>query len=286
MWPMYSLQPSTQECGTTEAANPAFEQSNSRSWKAFADLINASWRKGAQAIIETSRHILDAQAELDRGEFESLLKLRLDCGASVARKLLRVAANPIICAHGHNLPPCWTTIYELTKVEGEVLKAALADGRIHPGMERKDAAALRRPDGDLGGSEVEDDTSSTETESLSTFEVLVRAWEAASQSDRCALFDRLGRAKLVAAMSDELKSDFRDHIIKQMIATASKSSDFAVQSTARLHCMLRCAEQKEPSAEDIKYMLVAGRAMLRDAKKRDIPRSNILITEGEPQKRK
>jgi len=152
-------------------------------------------------------------------------------------------------------------------------------------MQRKDAIALRHPESE-GNGQGAAETASPETKSISTLDALANAWEAASQSDRCALFDRLGRAKLVAAMSDELKSDFRDHIIKQMIATASKSSDFAVQSTARLHCMLRCAEQKEPSAEDIKYMLVAGRAMLRDAKKRDIPRSNILITEGEPQKRK
>ena len=125
--------------------------SNARAWKVFADLINTSWRKGAPAIIETSRNILDAQAELDRDVFESLTRRHLDCGASVARKLLCVAKNPIICAHGHKLPPCWTTIYELTKLEDDVLKAALADGTIHPGMERKDATALRHPGGEGDG---------------------------------------------------------------------------------------------------------------------------------------
>jgi hypothetical protein len=282
---MYSLQPNTQECGTTEAAKPAFERSNTRSWKDFADLINASWRKGADTFFQTGRYLIEAKAELDRDQYGALIKLRLAFDQSVAKKLICVASNPLLGAHVHQLPPCWSTLYELTKLGDDVLKAALADGAIHPGMKRKEAVALRHPEGEGNGQGAAEATS-TKTESLSTFEVLVRAWEAASQSDHRALFDHLGRAKLVAAMSDGLKSDFHDHIVKQMIATASKSSDFAVQSTARLHCMLRCAEQKEPSAEDIKYMLGAGRAMLRDAEKRNIPRSNILITSGEPQKRK
>ena len=258
---------------------------NARSWKDFANLINTSWRKGAAAIIETGRLILDAQAELDRDVFNSLLKLRLDCGDSVARKLLCIAKNPIICAHGHKLPSCWTTIYELTKLADDVLKAALANGKIHSGMERKDATALRHPKGE-GNGQSEAETTGTETESLSTFEGLVKAWEAASNSDHRALFDRLGRAKLIAAMSPELLADIHDHIIGQKIATASKSSKFAVASTGRLHVMLRCAEQKEPSDEDTRNMIGAGRAMVRDAERRGIARSDILVAEGKPQKRK
>jgi len=264
-------------------ASPSY-QSNVRPWKVFADLINTSWRKGAQSIIETSQYILDAKAELDRDVFDSLLKLRLDCGDSVARKLLCIAKNPVICAHVHKLPPSWSTIYELTKLKDDALKAALADGKIYPGMERKDAVALRHPDGDLGECEVE--TTSTETESPSAFEVLVKAWEAASKSDHRALCDRLGRAGLVAAISDELLADIHDHIIGQKIATASKSSKFAVASTGRLHVMLRCAEQKDLSEEDRGKMIAAGRAMIREAERRGIARSDILVAEGKPKTRK
>jgi len=280
---MYSSQSDTQERGVSVANHS--EQSNTRSWKTFADLINASWRKGAEAFLQTGRYLIEAKEQLEREEYGALIKLRLAFDQSVAKKLICVASNPLLGAHVHQLPPCWSTLYELTKLGDDVLKAALADGAIHPGMKRKDAIALRHPEIE-GNGQAAAETASPETESISTLDALANAWEAASQSDRCTLFDRLGCAKLVAAMSDKLKSDFRDHIIKQMIATASKSSDFAVQSTARLHCMLRCAEQKEPSAEDIKYMTGAGRAMLCDAEKRGIPRSNILITEGEPQRRK
>ena len=84
---------STEIAGFKADAAASSCQANVRSWKDFAALINTSWRKGAAAIIETARLILDAQAELDRDVFDSLLRLRLDCGDSVARKLLCIAKN-------------------------------------------------------------------------------------------------------------------------------------------------------------------------------------------------
>jgi hypothetical protein len=152
-------------------------------------------------------------------------------------------------------------------------------------MERKDATALRHPKGE-GDGVSEGGTTGTETESPSTFEALVKAWEAASESDHRRLNDWLGRAKLAAAMSDELLADFHDHFIGQQILTASKSSTFAVQSTGRLHCMLRCAEQQDLSDEDRGKMIAAGRAMIRDAERRGIARSDILVAEGKPKTRK
>jgi hypothetical protein len=50
--------------------------------------------------------------------------------------------------------------------------------------------------------------------------------------------------------------------------------------------MLRCAEQKDLSDEDRGKMIAAGRAMIRDAERRGITRSDILVVEGKPQKRK
>jgi len=144
-----------------------------------------------------------------------------------------------------------------------------------PGMERKDATALRHPDGQ---DEEESGGGSTETELPPPFEVLVKAWGAASNSDHRAFFDRLGRAKVVAAMSDELLTDFHDHIIGQKINIASKSSSFAVNSTGRLHVMLRCAEQKDLSDEDRGKMIAAGRAMIRDAERRGIIRRAAVLT--------
>ncbi|MGA8692640.1 MAG: hypothetical protein WB689_02130, partial [Xanthobacteraceae bacterium] len=133
------------EIAKAETTAPPSYQSNTRSWEDFAGLINMTWRKGVTAFIDTGRYLLEAKAKLDRDVFESLVKRHLDFDPSVGRKLMAIAGNSVICAHGHKLPPCWTTIYELTKVKDDVLKAALAVGTIHPGMERKDASALRSP---------------------------------------------------------------------------------------------------------------------------------------------
>jgi hypothetical protein len=114
----------------------------------------------------------------------------------------------------------------------------------------------------------------------------VKAWGAASSSDHRAHLDGLGRAKLVAAMSDKLLADFHNHIIGQQIATASKHSTFAMHSTDLLHTILRCVEEKELSDENRGKMIAAGRAMIRDAEYRGIARSNILVAEGKPKARK
>jgi hypothetical protein len=239
---------STEIAGFKADAAASSCQANVRSWKDFAALINTSWRKGAAAVIETARLIADAQAELDRDVFNSLLKLRLDCGDSVGRKLLCVARNSILCAHGHKLPPCWTTIYELSKVKDDVLKAAFADGTIHPGMERKDVAALRHPPGAGNGQDT--GVSGSKTGSVeSTFKKLVAAWNAASESDHRQLFDRLGCADLLATMSAKLLADFCDRLRGIDIASA-KSTTLTHNLTDLLHTALRNAEAPNSSEQD------------------------------------
>jgi hypothetical protein len=50
----------------------------------------------------------------------------------------------------NSLPPCYSTLYLLSQIDTKILLAALADGRVHPGMQRKDAVALRKPKDDEG----------------------------------------------------------------------------------------------------------------------------------------
>src|SRR5947207_13283692 len=101
MWPMYSFPPGTQEC---EVVNTASEQStNTRSWKVFADLINTSWRKGAEAFFQTGRYLIEAKEELDRDQYGALIKLKLAFDQSVAKKLICIARNSVLGAHVHQL---------------------------------------------------------------------------------------------------------------------------------------------------------------------------------------
>ncbi len=41
-------------------------------------------------------------------------------------------------AHAHVLPPHWGTLYELTRLPDDVFEAKIADGTIHPEMQRTD----------------------------------------------------------------------------------------------------------------------------------------------------
>jgi hypothetical protein len=128
-------------------ASPSY-QSNTRSWKDFAALINTSWRKGAEGFIQIGRYLIEAKEELDRDQYEALIRLRLAFNESTAKKLICIARNSILGAHVHLLPPCWSTLYELSKLDDAVLKAKIADGTITPRLQRKDAVKLRHKDKD------------------------------------------------------------------------------------------------------------------------------------------
>jgi hypothetical protein len=98
--------------------------------------------------------------------------------------------------------------------------------------------------------------------------------------------DRLGCDGLCRALSEKLEAEIRDRVVGQAMATASATSPFAKNATTKLHVILRCAEQREPSAEDIRNMIGAALCILRDAAQRSITRSNIVLVEGAAKKPK
>ena len=109
-------------------------------WRNFVTLINGSWRKGAADFIACSRHLIATSA---RDAFNVMVKSKLDFDDSVAR-LMHIASNETLCSHVNRLPPCWSTLYYVSQLSESALKAAFADGRIHPGLMRKDAIGLKR----------------------------------------------------------------------------------------------------------------------------------------------
>jgi hypothetical protein len=246
---------------------------NARSWKAFADQINGTWRKGAGNFIECGRLLAEAKDELSRDAFNAMVRSKLDFEASVGRKLMLVGTNSTLCAHGHKLPPCWTTLYQLSQLPEDVLKAALDDGTVHPGMQRKDAEALKPP-------------KPTKTPAKSAAKPatdssgLSAVWQSASQEQRRAFLDELGREGLCAAMSGVLLADLRDHVINPKIAGASRSSAFATYATDKLHVALRCAEQPEPDEESIRHMAAALRLIIKKAAAGGVTRSDVVVAEG------
>jgi hypothetical protein len=179
------------------------DQSNARSWQEYQELINKAWAKGPAAYIETAVRLVEAKAELARDVFESLTKLnRLNFDSSVSRKLLCIGKNRVLCcAPGHKLPAGWTIAYELSKVKDDVLKAALADGRINPRMKRKDAVELHTPP----------KPKSTSAEDLPKPDTLIEHWRR-SPGELSALLDAVGVAGILEAMSEDFGRQLRDRL--------------------------------------------------------------------------
>jgi hypothetical protein len=247
---------------------------NGRPWRYFAERVNALWLKGPEFFIEIGHTLLEAKEELSRDEFDALLKLRLDLDASVGRKLMCSASNPTLCAHVHRLPPCWSTIYELSQVPHDTLEAAIADGRVNPKMLRKDAVALRKPKDESSAESEDSDKGGPPPNRTFSF---AAAWDAASDEEIRAKLDAVGRDGICRVMSDGLKAEIRDHILGLTIDAASRTSSFAVQATNKLHTAMRSAEQPESDHEAVGHMRGALLWIARGSERRDITRSEIVV---------
>lgn len=118
----------------------------------YAKKITASWRKGWESVIETGQWLIDAKKEHGHGEFLRLFRGHersvsepVPFKEDNAEKFMAVAAHPVLSnsAHVRNLPPAFSTLYELTKLDDEQIVAGIKAGEITPDMTRADASALR-----------------------------------------------------------------------------------------------------------------------------------------------
>jgi protein gp37 len=77
---------------------------------------------------------------------------------STAKKLVKIARDIRIGAHVHLLPPHWSTLYELTKLDDAEFNHAVKDGIIKPDMERSDVPRAAKRPGPIGAVTVIDRT--------------------------------------------------------------------------------------------------------------------------------
>jgi len=110
----------------------------------YAERIRALRAASVEAFVATGQELLRAKDELPHGEFEGLVREDLGWSRATSARLMEIARHPIISdvAHVRHLPPAWGTLYKLTRLDNEVLESALGSGAVHPGLERKDVAAL------------------------------------------------------------------------------------------------------------------------------------------------
>jgi hypothetical protein len=114
----------------------------------WATRIWAVWQKSVDNIIETGRllHAAKADPKMQHGEWGTMVESDLPFNRHTAHKLMQIAGDKRLTnvSQGKHLPPSWTTLYELTKLDDDTLERKLRDGTIHPGMRRKDVARENR----------------------------------------------------------------------------------------------------------------------------------------------
>src|SRR5262249_49081142 len=130
---------------TTQAprAEDASWQHNHRDWKYFDEKLSELREKDVEAIIARGRLLIEAHDELEHGSYEATVKSHFNL--SYARKLRIIAAHPVLSnrSHANALPPHPETLYQLSRLPTELLRAKLSDGSINPKTERKDVARWR-----------------------------------------------------------------------------------------------------------------------------------------------
>jgi hypothetical protein len=115
---------------------------------AWAKRVGDAWNTMIEGVLAAGKALIEAKAALAHGDFGEMIKSDLPFSASTAQMLMKIARTPEL-AKTQNiqlLPPHWGTLYELTKLKPETLSAAIAEGRVRPDMERKDAVVLRTGD--------------------------------------------------------------------------------------------------------------------------------------------
>lgn len=228
------------------------DTANVRGLRFFADEINATWIKGAADFIRCGQLLIDAKAELQTDAFNALVKSKLAFDRTVGTKLMAIAANPTICAQGHSLPPCWTSIYELSKLADDVLEAALADGTIHPGMKRSDAILLRKPKAPTG-------KPSKSAPELGT------AWKSASIDQRRQFLDAIGANTLCEALSLVLRAELRRRVSSPQRAAASPLNETISKAFRQALSLQKLAKVKGELAPPVAAALNAINAKLHAA---------------------
>jgi Protein of unknown function (DUF3102) len=114
----------------------------------WAARISAAWRQSVDSIIETGRLLLAAKADpkMQHGEWGTMVESDLPFNRHTAHKLMQIAGDKRLTnvSQGKHLPPSWTTLYELTKLDDDTFDQKLRDGSINPEMKRKDVACANR----------------------------------------------------------------------------------------------------------------------------------------------
>lgn len=110
----------------------------------WADLVRADLARSVEGFVAAGRHLAEAKEQMPHGEWLPWVEHELPIGERAVRMLMALSEHPVISNrnHGTDLPTSWRSLYELSRLEPLALEAAIADGRVTPELERKQAKAV------------------------------------------------------------------------------------------------------------------------------------------------
>jgi hypothetical protein len=110
----------------------------------YAQRITDCQRKSVDSIIECGRLLIAAKDELKHGEFLKMIENNLPFKRSTAQAIMKIAADGRVTKSQHAgcLPVHWSTLVKLSQLPDAAFEARIADGRIHPGLERRPAVEM------------------------------------------------------------------------------------------------------------------------------------------------
>ena len=112
---------------------------------AFASRINQHWTKAATSILETAVACAQASTKLSAIEKERLWEL-LPFSKSTFSKLATIGADERLAKESIRslLPPSFSTIYELRRLNDDQFTAALSQGVLKPDLTRSELQKWRQ----------------------------------------------------------------------------------------------------------------------------------------------
>jgi len=150
--------PTGAEMGETLGTMSSLEHVDSSTIEAWGAALRRSLEQSVLAIFETARLVQAAKAELPHGAYLDAVRLA-GLSPRTAQMFTSIAANEFLAeanakrvSHS-TLPPSFGALYELSRLEPEVLEMALESGEVHAGVTRSQAKALSRRSGGLGPNE-------------------------------------------------------------------------------------------------------------------------------------
>ena len=98
----------------------------------WAAEIRAAHTKSVAAILKLGLTLTAAKQALPHGEWLAMVKTDLPFTATVAQRLMKIAADPKLAnaARAQLLPPAWSALYELTKLPEETFAKALGGDKF------------------------------------------------------------------------------------------------------------------------------------------------------------